>query len=57
MDQEKTSGGVNVTLRLPQELLDAVDRACAASDVTRSQVIRHLLREWLTSEKQPRLKL
>jgi metal-responsive CopG/Arc/MetJ family transcriptional regulator len=57
MDQEKATAGVNVTVRLPPELVAAVDRACAASDVTRSQVVRHLLRDWLASEKQPRLKL
>ncbi len=39
---------VTTAFRLPKELLDALNRASATLDMTRSQMIRRAVREFLT---------
>ena len=46
---------VTVTLRCPAMLRDAFDRACAANDRTKSQVLRDFMREYVQKQQQGKL--
>ena len=41
---------VNTSVRLPEELHRRVQEKCEREDITLSQVIRRLLRQWLGNE-------
>lgn len=43
--------GVIVTVRMPVDLVRALDEAAVRSDRTRSHQLRHVLREWAKHEE------
>ena len=40
-------------LRIPPELKQAAQKKAEAEDLTLSQVVRRLLRQWIMEDKQP----
>ena len=50
MDGKKDA---TLTIRLPQELLEAAHAKAEQSDVPISQVVRHCLRRWIEEDPPP----
>lgn len=44
-----------MNFRIPSELKKAFEDACAAQDITPSQILRKLIRDFIATNKQPDL--